>query len=312
MYFSPYHISKMKPIFLIVAISAFARTYACDVCGCSASNQYLGLLPQYQWNFFGFQSQYSKFSSIHESAYSGKPDEHANDQYNTLQVWGRYNIGRHYQVFAFIPYNYNIHNENKTTSVTSGIGDISLLATRILANKDRKDWRFALSAGLGLKLPTGKYVGISTLDREGLPNLQPGSGSWDFIGNANYTVSYKKTGINLDATSTITSPNKDNFKYGNRYGTGITAFYSLMIHKLSVAPMAGIRYEYTLHDYDNYSKKWLNEESGGYLSYGTVGVQAYFKKVGLRLSYQLPIGQNFASGNVTAKQKLESGIFLLF
>ena len=309
--------SKMKRLIvvLVVVFSMHQQVKACDVCGCSASNQYLGILPQFQWNFAGIQYQYGSFSSTHPSLFEGKPDEHSRDYYNTFQVWGRYNIGRRFQVFLFVPYHYNIDYADSVRSASSGLGDISLLVNRIMI-KDKgtgSPWGNQLIAGGGIKLPTGDNTGITAPDRLGLPNQQPGTGSWDFIVNANYTLRYKKQGLNLDCAYTFTTANKDDFKYGNRLNAGLTGYYSLQLKKgFSLLPQAGLRYEYSLHDYDNYSKAWLNEQSGGYLCYGSIGLQAYYKRLGLRLNYQISLSQYYGAGYVNAKQKTDAGIFILF
>lgn len=307
----------MKRIFLSLLVLAFTivKATACDVCGCSASNQYLGILPQFHWNFAGLQYQYSSFSSTHPSLFEGQPSEHSRDYYNTVQLWGRYNFGRRLQAFLFLPYHYNIDHTDAGNSSTTGLGDISLLVNRVMIkdNGQNTGWGQQLIAGGGIKLPTGHNAGITTPDRLGLPNLQPGTGSWDFIVNANYTLRYKKQGLNMDCAYTFTTPNKNNFKYGNRLNAGLLAYRTLKLKgQFSLLPQAGLRYEYTLHDYDNYSKKWLNEDSGGYLCYGDIGMQAYYKQIGIRINYQLPLTQCYGSGYVKTNAKTEAGIFLLF
>lgn len=287
----------------------------CDVCGCSASNQYLGLLPQLSWNFAGLQYEYSSFSSTHPALFEGLPDEHAADYYNTVQAWGRYNIGERLQVFTFVPYHFNRDHADTSRSATSGIGDISLLLDGIVI-KDKGSagaLGHQLIAGGGLKLPTGRNTGITAPDRLGLPNLQPGTGSWDFVINTNYTLRHKKLGLNLDAAYTFTTANKTDFKYGNRLNAGLLAYYSPKLKShISLLPQAGLRYSYTLHDYDNFSKKWLNEQSGGYLLYADIGIQAYYRQLGLRLNCQLPVGQHYGAGYVNAGAKTDAGIFILF
>lgn len=297
---------------MLAALYISHPSKGCDVCGCSASNQYLGILPEYNYNFISLQYEYNGFTSSHPSLYEGRPYENAKDYYHTLQLWGRYNIGKRYQVFAFVPYHSNAEKADSNNSSNSGIGDVSVLVNRVFIKTDTGKWQHQLLAGGGIKAPTGKYTGISTLDKLGLPNMQPGTGSWDFILNANYTVRRGKSGANIDAAYTFTTPNGDNFKYGNRLNVGALAFHSMQAKSFSIVPQAGLRYEYALHDYDNYSKKWLNEQSGGYILYAAAGVQAYYKKLGLRVTYQLPVSQDYSGGYVTAKQKFETGVFLLF
>lgn len=297
---------------MLLATCIYMPARACDVCGCSASNQFLGVLPGYNYNFVGLQYLQTDLSSSHPSVNENRPYDHSRDYYNTVQLWGRFNIGRHYQLFAFVPYQYNVHRQDSANALRSGVGDISVLANRILLNKENSKLQHLLLAGVGIKLPTGSHTGLTQADKDGLPNMQPGTGSVDFIANANYTVRRKNAGINTDAAYTFTTTSKDSYKYGNRLNAGVLGFYSIAIRQVSVMPVAGVRYEYTLHDYDNYSRKWLNEQSGGYLVYATAGVQAFYKKVGARINYQLPLAQHYSGGYVTANHKLESGIFLLF
>lgn len=285
---------------------------ACDVCGCAASSQYIGLLPDYSRNFIGIQHQFSELLGVYPSAYIGRPDEHVLDYYNTLQLWGRYNIGRNYQLLAFAPYQFNTRNIDGAVSHSSGLGDVSFLVNRIIANTPAKKWNYTLTAGAGLKLPTGRYTDISVADNRLLPNIQPGTGSWDVMTNANYTLRHNKAGLNADASYTLTTVNKYSYKYGNRLTSGMSLFYSTGIKRINIIPQAGLRYEYALHDYDNYSKKWLNEESGGHIFFAVAGVQAYYKRFGARATYQLPVSQNYGGGDITARQKMETSVFFLF
>jgi len=297
---------------MAVAVVVCGAARACDVCGCAASSQYIGLLPNYNRNFIGLQQQFSDFSGNYPSAYIGKPDDQVRDRYNTFQLWGRYGIGQHYQVFAFVPYQYNNRNIDGAKTTNSGIGDVSFLVNRIIINDEHKKWNQSLTAGAGMKLPTGKYTDISIADNRELPNIQPGTGSWDFMTNANYTLKHNRAGVNIDGSYTITTANKYSYKYGNRLNSGLACFYSFELKKLSIIPQAGVRYEYALNDYDNYSKKWLNEESGGYLLFATAGAQVYYKRFGGRLTYQLPVSQHYGGGDITAIKKMETSIFFLF
>jgi hypothetical protein len=302
----------MKYLLLSIALIWGSSASACDMCGCSSSNQFLGILPNQQWHFVGLQYQYSGLSGSYPSAYSSRPREHATNTYHTLQLWGRYNVGKHYQVFAFVPYMVNDHQQDGGNATVNGIGDITLLVNRVLLNTTTSKWTQLLYGGAGIKLPTGKRDGMSMTDKSGLPNMQPGTGSTDFMVSTNYTLRRDKYGANIEANYVLTTPNKDNYKYGNKVSTGASGFYTTKAGNITLQPQVGMRYEYSLHDYDNYRRKWLNEQSGGYLCFATVGLQAYYRKVGARAVWQVPVSQYYNAGNATASQKAEAGIFLLF
>lgn len=297
---------------LALALATGGMAHACDLCGCGASSQYLGVLPRPDYNFAGIQYQGSRLSGAFPSPYENQPAELSEDYYHTLQLWGRYNIAPRYQLYAFVPFQYNVHRTDSATTTTTGIGDISALLNRIWLNKEGKTWSHLLQGGGGIKAPTGRHAGITELDRQGLPNMQPGTGAWDFMTNANYTLRRNKTGANLDASYMLTTANKDSYKYGNRLTVGAVGFYNLKIKEMTLLPQAGLRYEYALHDYDNYGRKWLNEQTGGYMCFATAAVQGYYKNYGARIAAQLPLGQHYSEGYTTALAKWDAGIFLLF
>jgi hypothetical protein len=285
---------------------------ACDVCGASSGNQGLGILPQFYRNFAGLQYQYRSFGSLHQQHETGLPQEASDEQYQTIQAWGRYGIGNTIQLFAFVPYHINTQSVAGVTSTSSGLGDVSVLAMAKLINSTKGNTTHLLFAGAGVKAPTGLYAGTTTRDRDGLPNMQPGTGSWDFMANANYTISHGNVGINTEAAYTFTTPNSDDYKYGNRLSTAATGFYRKKAGNWTLMPALGMKYEYTLHDYDNYTRKWLNDQTGGTMVYGTAGLQVYHGRMGLQLGMDLPLAQNYAGGNVTARYKATSGLLFMF
>src|SRR5690606_1503481 len=120
-----------------------------------------------------------------------------------------------------------------------------------------------LQAGGGIKLPVGAYDEIAIKYGEGLPIMQPGTISWDFIVNANYTVRYKSIDINTDLSYTFITPNNNNYKFGNRLSTGITAFYWWQRKGITVLPQSGMRLDIASGDFENYSRRIRNDMSGG-------------------------------------------------
>lgn len=301
---------KKKVALLLAVVFAACTGRACDVCGCAGGGQYFGLLPQASRSFAGVQYQYYRFNTAHPSLFENRPQERSTDVYSTVQAWGRYSAGKRLQLFAFVPYRYNVQQSDTSSYRVQGLGDVTLIADVILLNADGR-YTHQLLAGGGVKLPTGAYAGISEMDKLGLPNMQPGTGSTDFLLNANYTLRRENSGINLDASYTLTTPNKDKLKYGNKLATGIVAFHAWDVGRVSLLPQAGGRYEFALHDYDNYQRRWLNEQSGGYMVFSTVGLQAYLRRVGARAMYSMPVAQRYSTGYVQARAKVDLSLFIL-
>lgn len=297
----------------IILFAAVNTNIACTLCGCSASNQYLGILPQSHNNFIGLQYQNRYFTSADMDGRATDPEAISKQYYNTVQLWGRYSIGS-VQLFAFVPYVYNIHKEESGVDKINGLGDITLLANvRILGNKcTGRAWTHQLQAGAGVKLPTGLYKRDEILYDEGLPNMQAGTHSFDFVADANYTLTHNNTGLNFDVSCTLATPNSDHYKFGNRLSAGLLAFYGFKQKRGSLIPQAGFRYDLAGSDYDDYSARIKNDMSGGHQLYASVMLQFFYRKLGFQAGYHQPITQHYADGLVKNKYKTEAGLYFLF
>ncbi len=296
-------------------LCSVANGYACDVCGGAGGGQGLGILPMSYRNFAGLQYQYRSFSSVQTSLLEGKPAVHSNEYYNTIQVWARVHISKRVQLFAFLPYQQNRRLIDATEYRYTGMGDASLWANVTLlktVDTSGSDWRHMLIAGASIKMPTGKYALHSKTGTEDILNIQPGTGTWDPAVNANYTLRYKKAGINAEASYTFTTTDAESYKYGNRLVAALRGFYTLSAGDFTLVPQVGFRYDYALHDYDNYKRKWLNESSGGYIGYAVAGVQVYYKRIGLQLNCNKPVTQYYGAGNVTAHTMADATLMYLF
>ncbi|GAA4457146.1 hypothetical protein [Rurimicrobium arvi] len=284
---------------------------ACDVCGCSANIQSLGLLPQFSNNFVGLQYLTYHSVSNHPALFEGKPDEHTEQQFRSLQLWGRIRLSQRFQLLAFVPY---LHNTNQDTSASitkSGIGDVTLMVNYSVPLKRPSKGERLLLAGLGIKAPTGHYDSLANTGT-GLPNVQTGTGSWDMNGNLSYTRRFSRWGYNAEGSFSMTTPNRSRYKFGNKTALALNAFYWKKSGAFTFVPQCGLRVEHALHDYDNYDKKWLNEQTGGVLSFVTAGAQVMLKQAGLRAMAYIPAYQHYATGYVHTRTRWECSVFFLF
>jgi hypothetical protein len=286
---------------------------ACTVCGSSAINQYLGVLPQFHKHFVSLQYQYRNFRSEHPG-HGEDASSFSNENYNTLQLWGRANLGKRVQLFAFVPYVSNTTYRDGVRTRIEGRGDISLLANVRLAgiNTAGNTWQHNLQAGGGIKAPTGAYDAAAATSAGGLPNMQPGTGAWDVTANTNYTIRRKAVGLNVDVSYTLTTPNARNYKYGNRASAGVLGFYWLSKNDWSVLPQLGMRLDIAGGDYDNYALGFANDMMGGEQLYATAGLQTYYKRIGAQLTCHKPVYQHYAGGMVNTLLKLETTVYWLF
>lgn len=305
------HLSARVGI-LLMAISSINTVQACDVCGCSVSSQSLGLLPQFSKHFVGVQYLYATSQSSHPSLFNGKPNEESSQVYQYTQLWGRFQINKRFQLFAFVPYVHNSNAELANNTISSGIGDASAMINYSFPLAEKANKKRMLLGGIGLKMPTGAFNSSTNTERNGLPNTQTGTGSWDILSNINFTQKGKKWGYNIDASFILTTANKWEYKFGNRLNISAVTFYWLEYKQLKIVPQSGIRSEYALHDYDNYNKKWLNEKTGGIMTFATLGAQFFCKNWGCKAVISIPGYQQYAAGYVRSGSRFEGGIFILF
>jgi hypothetical protein len=185
----------MKKIIFIGIISmSLGNTYACDICGCGGGNFYMGLLPNFKTAFIGIRYNYVQFHTQLASDIS----QYSHNYYNTVEIWGGWNIGGRWQILAFIPNYFNKQADDDGTTYKNGLGDITILANYQLLhsrsmNRHNKNIEQTWWIGGGVKLPTGTFrvdPADSTTTLADI-NAQIGTGSTDFLINTLHSVSKK-------------------------------------------------------------------------------------------------------------------------
>ncbi|RYD52094.1 MAG: hypothetical protein EOP52_07915 [Sphingobacteriales bacterium] len=279
------------------------HTLACDACGCSAAGPAtLGLLPATRGHFAGLSFQQQSFKTAT-----------ADQAYTTVQAWGRASLSKRWQLYGFVPYRLNRIQQDATRTHLSGIGDVSVLLQAVVFRRDADSGapQQVLLAGAGFKAPTGRHLSETDLSRQALPNSQPGTGAWDGQLAASYTLTGIRAGFNAEASYVLTTPNADDYKYGNRLGTSVTAFLRRRTGTVEWLPIAGGRFEYLLHNYTRYSRRWLNRQTGGSVVYAQAGVQAYLGRLGVSVLWSQPVYQA-ASGDLHTGSRLDGSLTFFF
>ncbi|TMI75498.1 MAG: transporter [Bacteroidetes bacterium] len=272
-------------------------SYGCDICGCSTGSYFIGPFPYFHKYFVGTRYTFRSFQSV----IADDPSQYSKDFYQTVELWGGWNIGRRWQVLGFIPYNFNRQNSDDGLSTSSGIGDISLILNYDLLNRQSTDKAGSsinqqLWVGAGVKIPTGKF---SPDPNDIIPTAsnQAGSGSLDYLLNAMYGVHVKNWGITSNVNYKI-NRKANGYKFGDRFSGSAFGYRSLTAGNTVFNPNAGLLYE------SLQSNKLDGEkvpDSGGNALFAAAGLEIGIKRLTIGFNAQLPLAQNFSNGQTTAK-----------
>ncbi|HVT84015.1 MAG TPA: transporter [Chitinophagaceae bacterium] len=295
----------MKKIILVLSIVLYSfSSNACEICGCGMGNYYIGLMPQFSHRFFGLRYQFSSYSTH----MANDPTQFSKDFYQTVELWSGWNIGKRWQVLAFLPYNFNHQNSDDGISSSNGFGDIALIGNYKVFNKisktgNNKMLSQQLWLGAGVKLPTGKFhIDPNDADIAAAANTQIGSGSTDVMLNAMYDIHIDKLGISANVNYKINTDNTDAYRFGNRLSANSFIFYSIPVSSLKtvITPNFGLLFQNSAANKLQNAKVDL---TGGNLLMAAPGFEMSFNKMTIGMNTQLPVAQNFAEGQTKTKVK---------
>jgi hypothetical protein len=253
-----------------------------------------------------------RFSSYMHDDHS----EFSHDHYQSMELWGGYNWKKT-QIIAFAPYVFSSKQTDDGQITSNGMGDVMIVGTyRIFSSSSlSKDETVTkahqLSAGFGIKLPTG----ASDLDPNvadfvpGDFNSQPGTGSVDFMLLATHNVQWNSSGIVTSIAYRLNTTNSDDFRFGNRTYVSSAWFYSFYLKNLGIKPNIGVAYQ------SNSENKFANEAiegSNGYILQGTSGINILYDKVGFNTTYFLPVFQQLNNGQTKLSSRIVIGLTYSF
>lgn len=292
---------------LIILLLLCSSVNACEICGCSASNSGLGILPNFENHFVGLRYKYSPFKTIH-------PDNNStsSEYFNNLELWGRFVPVKNLQIFASVPFVINTQNESNNINFVRDFGDPSLLVNYMFIKKNIDSqgiWRHLLQAGGGLKFPAGKY-NIVENQHTLLPNMQPGSGAFDYTLNALYVLRFRKIGINLDFNYRFTTTNDLEYKLGNRSLISSRMFYvKTFKNSLTLLPHLGVDYDFSGNDL---SYLQVVKYTGNSSFSSSLGLDVFHENISFGINVQIPVSQTINSGYTTNPFRVSTQLIYFF
>lgn len=302
----------MKKIILstfIVLISA-TIAFSCDVCGGGAGSYYVGLLPQFNKKLIGVRYQYNQlYTNLdvegNKTALSNK------EKYQTIDLWGAWNIGSKWRIMAVLPYSFIEKYTIGTTQTNKkqGLSDITLTGYYNLLQSSKNTVNQSIWVGAGIKLPSGEYNNPEMANNTS--NIfQLGTGSTDFLTQVIYDINIDAWGLNTIVNYKINTKNKDDYKYGNKLTANMAIYHKFEIGtKARIIPNVGLLYE---NQQQNTTIGYRVDQTGGNVIQGSYGVEASFSKIAIGVNMQHPLAQNIASNRVELKSKIMTHISYSF
>lgn len=281
-----------------------AFEYFCDTCGCGGNGGSMGFGTGLNNNFIGLRYIGQKYRS-RDGIFDNSP--WINENFNTVQVWGKFPIGERILINALLPY----HSHNRTFADNSeqrinGVGDATILGYYQLFKQTPDSIisikpKHTLQVGGGVKLPTGSFD-ASNIEGSVNPSFQLGTGSWDYILATNYGVSHRNWGLSALVNYTIKTENSKNYQFGNQWNLALNTYKTYYLtDKVSLTPQVGLGGEY----FEENKEFGLSvSDTGGDVYFARFGFETNYNRYSIGISSMLPISQNFNAGKVEVKNRV--------
>jgi hypothetical protein len=311
------HFLRLPHLLAFVCLP-FSPAAACDYCGC-----FIGITPYDNQSSVGLDYRYKSYNGyasmdqphqvFPDGSFLRNPNAQGSNQvlhntgsgeelsageyeiYRTAELRGKYFIHHRVECNAFLPYRWNkhVHPEDGEYQSGNGLGDLTLLAGyHLVSRPDAEVMPQRLVLGGGIKLPTGK----DDLDEDGLRldhELQPGTGSTDYVAYLSYAAGYNHFGLNISCMFRVNGSNRFDEKVSDNTNAQGQLFYKFKKKDWYLIPSLQGYYEYT-------NGLTVNREqvsgTGANLLMAGAGLDVYYKRTGLKLSIQLPVMEKQAGG----------------
>lgn len=291
-------IQRIVVIILLILPSVVAK--ACDGCGCSISQAYFGLTPNTNGHYIGIWWQHQHYKILPDHLFPERG--YGSDLFNSVEIRSRFELGNRVQLSAILPVALHQRKRQNGTTPLQGLGDAVLLASyELFDNSDsiQLDWRHRLSAGAGVKLPSGEYRELVD-DTESNPAYQTGSGSWDVIFNLAYTLRWRDAGLHIEGTYRHNTANQNDYRFGNRTDVSASIYQLLQAGTTQLMPTLGLHFE---HSEWNENKGYFLTDTGGQALLANVGLETYWQQFNLGASYSHPLQQKWNNDWIDAQER---------
>ena len=198
------------------------------------------------------------------------------------------------------------------STVGQGFGDLVFLLQYNAFQKNNT----SVSIAVGFKAPTGPVNRKNeSTDLLLNPDLQPGTGAWDFMGTAQFTQSdlfinflnFRYSIIYRLTNEADRFNQQQQYEFGNELQSVIGFNYSIYAKKIQLIPQLMFRYRYTAFDQTNGIE---TPNTGGHWAYIIPGIETYFTpQFGFGFLAEIPISRTLTGIQLTTSYKLTGSVF---
>jgi hypothetical protein len=333
----------MKSILTLLCVVIAGSSVACDFCGC-----FMGITPYDNQSSIAMIYRYKMYSGYAHSSQShylfhrnvmaaaGDPMVHPGN-YNTLkhgsmgtaepvspqylqsdyelytsaELRAKYFLHKRIELSMILPFQVNESRTAAHSEHVHGLGDLTLMAAYHLIEHTLTDkTQHRLSAGYGIKLPTGSAEQSDANGERIDFLLQTGTGSVDHILFMNYILAGKKFGASLNAAYKINGENDHRERISNSSTAYLNIFYKFRQAKdLKFFPSLQLYHEYCKGVYTGnvYEQGTaMNNLTGG------IGIDIFYRQFALNAAYHFPLYEQELEGNLSEAGKFMVGITFSF
>ncbi len=305
--------STFKAILLVAALMLgnVRGMKACTACGCSASGTDFGVLQSWGVNLVGLQYRLDRFDNGTTEA-----GLQSSDYLHTVNLNGIWSPTDRWQVQAQVPFRTQIRTIGDQRQTRSGLSDTWLMTRYAiwrsnpdkLAEKDSSRVSGWVSAGAGVKLPTGSYRAEE--DVNGLPiNSQLGTGSVDFLAELRAQAGMERVALQAEAAYRYNLANPESYRFGRQVSGAIDLRWFLPKTERRFGMLGGLYGEH--FGRDNRGEYW-RANTGGRGLFATAGAFGSAGSWSASVRYRHPLVQNYAEGLVQAEGPLDFSIIYGF
>jgi hypothetical protein len=294
---------------ILLTITHSNTLNACDVCGNGGGSASMTMWPQLKGHTIGWNYQYRSFDSEHLTLFPGEEPLTSHEQFQTTELWGRWQALPNGQLYVFVPYNFYTKTEAGIRSQFNGLGDVRLQWSHNLWRYQSAVINANLLGTLGIKMPTGKANKYIDQYASVIPGMQTGTGSWDVPIGLGAFMEWQQWSLGVEQQWRFNTQNKQGYLFGYRSQSIFRLMYRWVIGTQSqLLPQFQMGYEWAQSDRD---KQGIVDYTGGHVLYAGLGFDWKYQWGFLQCQVQKPLQYELAKGQIQAGLRYQLGLNVL-